>query len=218
MELSKSGLSMQKGVKLVVWPEYALNYDYETSGSVVTTLGDFVRTNSVHLLFGGQDRFGDKPNEFYNTAFLLLPDGSIGGKQVKAQPIQFFADGEPAEKQEPLVLAEHKVGVAICYDMGYPDVSRVLVERGAEFLVFPTMDALHWGELQHEQHAAMTSIRAVETGRTVFRVATSGISQLVYPNGMVERKAETGEVASFYASIPLKREKNIYIKGGYLFK
>ena len=41
--------------------------------------------------------------QFFNTAYVIGPDGEVAFTQVKAQPIQFFQDGLPARQQaEPV--------------------------------------------------------------------------------------------------------------------
>ena len=59
-----------------------------------------------------------------------------------------------------------------------------MVADGAEFLVAPTMDAIHWGEKQHLQHAELFRHRAAENRRWMMVAATSGLTQVIDPNGL----------------------------------
>jgi apolipoprotein N-acyltransferase len=53
----------------------------------------------------------------------------------------------------------------------------------------PTMDVEDWGRRQHELHARVAPIRAAEYGVPIFRVASSGISQLVDADGREQATA-----------------------------
>jgi apolipoprotein N-acyltransferase len=47
------------------------------------------------------------------------------------------------------------------------------------------MDVADWGRAQHELHARIAPVRATEYGLPIFRLASSGISQLVGWSGRV---------------------------------
>ncbi|MEO6036732.1 MAG: hypothetical protein ABIQ35_15890, partial [Verrucomicrobiota bacterium] len=49
----------------------------------------------------------------------------------------------------------------------------------------PTMDVAEWGKHQHEMHARVAPVRAAEYGLPIFRVCSSGISQLADAHGRV---------------------------------
>ena len=51
------------------------------------------------------------------------------------------------------------------------------------------MDAADWGRAQHELHARIGPMRAAEYGIPIFRVCSSGISQLVAADGTVVTSA-----------------------------
>ena len=60
-----------------------------------------------------------------------------------------------------------------------------VVGDGAEALIVPTMDVVEWGAQEHKLHAKIAPVRAREYGIPIFRVASSGASQLVAPDGRV---------------------------------
>jgi len=120
---------------------------------------------------------------FHNTAFVLGPDGGIAFRQAKSRPIQFFDDGEPAPSQAVWESPWGRLGIAICYDVSYRQVMDGLIRQGAVGLLVPTMDLETWGAHEHGLNARMAVIRAAEYGVPMFRVASSGISQLIDRTG-----------------------------------
>ena len=126
---------------------------------------------------------GPAAQEFYNTAFVVGPDGQIAFRQAKSRPIQFFSDGLPARTQQLWESPWGPIGIAICYDLSYRQVVDGLIRRGARALVVPTMDVESWGVREHRHNARMTRLRATECGVPIFRVASSGISQWVNASG-----------------------------------
>ncbi len=120
---------------------------------------------------------------FYNTAFVISTNGEVVFTQAKSRPIQFFADGEPAPSQRVWDSPWGKLGIAICYDASYRQVTDELIRQDADALLIPTMDVSEWGEYQHRLNARMARIRAAEYRVPIFRVASSGISQIISRDG-----------------------------------
>jgi apolipoprotein N-acyltransferase len=147
------------------------------------TVRDWCRLNRRHLVAGGKDFQPD--GDFYNTAFVVGPDGDIVFRQAKCQPIQFFKDGKPAASQRLWESPWGRIGFAICYDDGYTHILDELVRQGAQLLIVPTMDVVEWGEAQHALHARLGPIRAAQYGIPVVRVCSSGVSQVIGRDGAV---------------------------------
>jgi apolipoprotein N-acyltransferase len=141
------------------------------------------RDHKRYLVIGGE---GPAPrSNFYDTAFVIGPEGEVVFKQVKAVPIQFFKDGLPAVEQKLWNSPWGKLGLCVCYDLSYSRVTDQLVKMGAEAILVPTMDVTHWGHRQHQLHALVAPVRAAEYNIPVFRLASSGISQWVEASGRV---------------------------------
>ena len=160
--------------------------EYTLDGRVPDSLKQWCREHARFLVVGGKDPVG--ADNFYDTAFVVSPNGEIVFKQVKSVPIQFFKDGLPAPKQEVWNSPWGKIGIGICYDLSYTRVTDRLVKQGAQLLIVPTMDVEDWGRHQHELHARVAPVRATEYGIPIFRLASSGISQAVSWNGDVIAK------------------------------
>jgi apolipoprotein N-acyltransferase len=163
--------------ELVVLSEYTFD------GPVPATVREWCRTNRRYLIVGGKDPAPG--GNFYNTAFVVGPDGETLFRQVKAVPIQFMNDGLPAPEQKLWDSPWGKIGICVCYDLSYTRVTDRLVQLGAQALIVPTMDVAGWGRGQHQLHALIAPARATEYGLPIFRLASSGISQLVDRTGRV---------------------------------
>jgi apolipoprotein N-acyltransferase len=157
--------------------------EYTFGEPVPAAVKEWCRTHERYLIVGGKDpALG---TNFYNTAYVVGPGGDIVFRQVKAVPIQFFKDGLAAPEQKLWNSPWGKIGICVCYDLSYTQVTDRLVKLGAEALIVPTMDVMDWGQAQHELHAHIAPARAAEYGLPIFRVASSGISQLVDRAGRV---------------------------------
>jgi len=145
------------------------------------------RRNQRYLIVGGKEPAGGR--EYYNTAYIISPQGEIVFQQAKCMPIQFFNDGLPAREQRVWESPWGKLGICICYDLSFTRVTDELIRQGAQALIVPTMDVSDWGRHQHELHARVAPVRAAEYGVPIFRVCSSGISQIVNLHGVVEASA-----------------------------
>ncbi|MBN2498564.1 MAG: carbon-nitrogen hydrolase family protein [Deltaproteobacteria bacterium] len=159
--------------------------EYTFHGPVPETVRRWCREHGRYLVLGAVDRPAEIAPEFRNTAFVIGPDGKEIFKQAKSVPIQFFADGLPAERQEVWDSPWGKIGICICYDLGYARVTDELIRKGARLLIVPTMDTARWGAHEHELHARVGPVRAAEYGVPIFRLASSGISQAIRSDGTV---------------------------------
>jgi apolipoprotein N-acyltransferase len=73
--------------------------------------------------------------------------------------------------------------------MSYRRVVDRLIRLGAEALIVPFMDVAEWGEHQHWMHSRVAPLRAREYSIPIFRVGSSGISQLADQFGHIQSSA-----------------------------
>ncbi|MHB0938261.1 MAG: apolipoprotein N-acyltransferase [Armatimonadota bacterium] len=213
--------------RLVVWPEYAqAAYPLENK-LIMKDLTDAARETHATFVFGSQEhapkgtpcdwlRRRGMPDLYYNTAFVLSPQGEILGKYYKTHPIQFFADGVPGRSFHTIPSPVGRLGVAICYDFDYASTALTLVRNGAEVLVVPTMDATSWGETQHRQHTRMAQARTAEVGRYTLRATSSGISQILTPTGRPLASIPFGESKAAVANFTPMTTLTPYVRFTWL--
>jgi apolipoprotein N-acyltransferase len=178
--------------------------EYTLDGPVPNALKDWCHRNHRYLVVGGKDPAPG--NNYYDSAFVVGPEGDIVFRQGKSVPIQFFKDGLPAPRQALWDSPWGKIGFCVCYDLSYTRVIDRLVKMGAQMIIVPTMDVVDWGEHQHQLHALVAPVRAAEYGVPIFRLASSGISQAVDSHGVtIETAPFAGEGRHIYATFDLAR-------------
>jgi len=166
---------------LFVLPEYSFQ------GRIPGRFTKWCQEHQTWLVAGGKDFLprGQGWPKYYNTAFVIGPDGGVAHRQAKSMPIQFFADGEPAATQAVWESPWGKLGICICYDQNYAGVVDPLARQQMQALIIPTMDLQSWGPHQHWLSARLATTRAVEYGVPVVRLASSGYSQMLDARGQL---------------------------------
>jgi apolipoprotein N-acyltransferase len=66
------------------------------------------------------------------------------------------------------------LGVLICFESAFPDMSRVDANLGAQLIVYQTSDSTFQQSWAPAQHASLAAVRAAETGRPVVQAALTG--------------------------------------------
>jgi len=190
------------------------------------------------ILFGAP-ALGIENNQvgFYNRAYLVSGGGKVVAWYDKIQLVPFgeyvplkhvfgffvkrvvtgFGDMFPGHAQTIFDVRGAKLGVLICYESIFPDLARTEVKRGAEILVNITNDAWYGASSAPYQLLAMSAMRSVETKVPTVRVANTGISAVIEPDGNITaatplfmREAETERVY-------WRPERTIYTVVGDLF-
>jgi apolipoprotein N-acyltransferase len=157
--------------------------EYAFFSPVPQSILNWCKEHRRWLVAGGEDPIS--PPTYYNTVFVVGPDGAIAFQQAKCVPVQFMKDGLPARAQRLWDSPWGKLGLGICYDASYTQVTDELMRQGAQGLIFPTMDNAEWGRAEHTLHARIAPMRAAEYAVPVFRLCSSGISEFVGRNGRV---------------------------------
>jgi apolipoprotein N-acyltransferase len=68
------------------------------------------------------------------------------------------------------------IGVLICFESAFPDMSRVETGQGAQLIVYQSSTSTFQGTWGPDQHASYAALRAAETGRPVVQAALTGDS------------------------------------------
>ncbi|HSA62384.1 MAG TPA: apolipoprotein N-acyltransferase [Nitrospiraceae bacterium] len=110
-----------------------------------------------------------------------------------------------------------KFGVAICYEVIFPDLVRRFAANGAEFLVTITNDGWFGPSSAPAQHFAMVVFRSVENHLAFARAANTGISGFVDPFGRIMQATPLFTEQTLQATIPVRQPGTFYSYYGDVF-
>lgn len=125
----------------------------------------------------------ERKGELQNVALAFAPDGTVG-VQVKRYLPTFgpFEEGVPftaTDQSRPVPFGTHHLGLSICYDTFFPEVSRALALGGADLLVVVSASPVTSGSLFDK----LLPARAVENGLPVVYVNRVGVEDGVVFGG-----------------------------------
>jgi predicted amidohydrolase len=221
-----------QGAQMLVLPECAISgymfdsaeeaqpFAEEIPGPATGALERECRRLGVHVVCGMLERDGDA---LHNTAVLIGPDGPIGTYRKTHLPFlgvdRFVVPGDELPVFDtPL----GRIGLQICYDLRFPEVTRALALKGADIVVHPTNFPLA-ARIQTE---FITRARAAEnrvyllTSNRVGKERSAefcGWSQIVDPLGVRLAEAGAEEETLLVADVDLERarDKDFVIPGEY---
>ena len=135
-------------------------------GPFVRALADAAAERGVHVVCGVWETSPD-PERVYNTLAVLAPDGRLAGRYRKLHLFDALAVREsdrmlPGDAAPPVLeIGDVRVGVAICYDLRFPELFRDLAARAADVVVVPS--AWYAGPLKEDHWLTLLRARAIET-------------------------------------------------------
>lgn len=146
----KEALEAQPHSKLVVFPELHLfgdeNPDLQRTemlqasaepldGARVKELKQLAKDLNIWLVPGSVCERGPE-GQLFNTQLVLSPEGELAGYYRKIFPWRPFEPYDPGDRFTTVDLPGiGRVGLNICYDAWYPEVSRQLAWMGAEVIL-----------------------------------------------------------------------------------
>jgi beta-ureidopropionase len=147
--------SEEHGADLVVFPEtvttgFITNLPYNElyalidtiPGSVTEEIGKVAREKKIHVCFPTYER-DEKTGLIYNSAALIDDEGNVIGNYRKTHP--FITENAntggwvtPGKEAVAYETKLGKIGMIICYDGDFPELSRELALQGAEVILRPS--------------------------------------------------------------------------------
>jgi apolipoprotein N-acyltransferase len=228
--------AIREGAELIIWPESSTPFRFEDDPLAAAQLRTLARQARVPILFGSDQFVRDAaggPTTFYNSAFLVGPDGATAGvyrkmhlvpfgEYVPAKKLLFFAaplveavsDFSAGTDAVLLPVGRHRLSTAICYEVVYPDLVRRFVAGGSEMLTTITNDAWYGRSSAPHQHFEQAAIRAIEEGRYLVRSANTGVSGIVDPYGRVLARSGIFERAVLVGEARFLTTSTFYARHG----
>lgn len=162
----------------------------------------------------------DREN-YYNTAFVVSPEGDLVGKyrkthvplieSVMAYEKLFF---DPGEELPVFSVLGTTIGILICYDRSFPEAWRTLALKGAQIIFVPTSSSgfrgsMYVQELQvaAQQHQVFV-VAANKAGKESLpgepgEITFYGKSSILGPDGRLIAALEREEAAILLADLDL---------------
>lgn len=183
-------------IQLVCAPELCLQGPFHMAsaaepipGPISQFCADLARKYRVHLVPGS---LYEKENDaIYNTAPVFDPQGQLIARYRKMYPWRPYEKTCSGNETVVFDVADvGRVGVCICYDLWFPEVSRDLVLKGAEIILVPTFT----GTQDRRQEIILCRAAAISNQCYIASVNASGKgskgqSLLVDPEGNVMQMA-----------------------------
>jgi apolipoprotein N-acyltransferase len=190
----------------------------------------------VSIVVGSDQIVRGQPTRYFNSAFMIRPDGETGavyrkmhlvpfGEYVPLKSVLFFAaplveavsDFTAGDALSLLPVRGRFMSTSICYEIVYPDLVRQSVNAGSDLLTTITNDAWFGASSAPYQHFEQASMRAIENGRYLVRAANTGISGIVDPYGRVVVKTSVFTPAVVVGQARFLRGRTIYGRIGDVF-
>ncbi len=177
-------------------------------GPITRRLGEIAKKHHMNIIAGMYERAVEGPDtRYYNVAVVIDRTGEIVGVYRKVHLPSFEKWTMSRGTTYPgFELDCARVGVAICFEIDFPECPRILALSGAEIIVNPTLGKAHGERGLVDAHLFRT--RAVENSvHVVVSEYGSGGSGVIDFTGKVvaERRGEENVVV--LATIDLARER-----------
>ena len=244
LEMTREALAQK--ATFIIWPESSTPFYFERDLVRGAAIRRLAREGNATLLIGSDQvepvravaENATPDARYYNAAFLVKPDGSIGavyrkmhlvpfGEYVPAQRLFSFvgpiisavADFSPFSAGAEAVLlpvGDHVASTAICYEVIYGSLIRQFVLGGSELLTTITNDAWYGTSSAAYQHWDQAAMRAIEEGRYLARAANTGISGFVDPYGRVLASSPLFEQTTLVGDLRFIQARTLYSRTGDL--
>ncbi|WP_207692045.1 carbon-nitrogen family hydrolase [Desulfonema limicola] len=163
---------------------------------------DMIITGSIPEISG---------KSIYNTLYVTDRDGSIAGSYRKVHLFSLTSENKyftPGDKSIICQTSLGSLGLMICYDLRFPEISRTLTLKGANLIIIPAQ----WPNVRISRWDILSQARAIENQVYIIganrcgkenTTQFNGHSIIVDPSGKVLQWAENGNACALWAEIDM---------------
>ncbi len=199
----------KKKSNLICFPEFQMAYspvsqsanqlseiaESVNDGHFITTLRKAAKVNKINIISTIYEKSNSRfNNRVYDTVVLIDSKGEISSVYRKLHLYDALGFKESDKMmagnmiEKPAKTSVGNIGLMICYDIRFPEMSRILTVKGANVLVSPS--AWVHGVMKEEHWQTLLKARAIENGLYIIapdQVGNifSGRSMAVDPFGVV---------------------------------
>jgi len=202
----------EKGTDLAIFPEMSLtgyvvrDQFYELAetipGPTVEKVEALAKQTGMHVIFGMPELSEKTRATAFNTAVLVGPKGFIGKYRKMYLPTHSVFEEKryfrPGYQTAAFQTELGNIGLCICYDIFFPEVTRLMRLKGAQLIVCISASPA----VRRSYFETLTCARAIENTAFLAYVNLTGVedglqfwggSRLVSPNGDILAKAKYDE-------------------------
>ena len=221
----------QSSDDVIIWPENAIDVDPIRNISARRKIENLQDLTQIPLLAGAI--LSD--TVLSNTAVLFDDRGSVQSTYVKRYltpfgeyiPLRSLAslisphvnrvtDFTPGRDFKAHKVGSHKISSVICYEILNDRIFRESADNSGIIAVL-TNSATFAGSAEGDQQMAITRIRAIETGRNIVSVSTTGPSAFIDYRGEVLQRLDDGEVGSISMTVEVRNGRTLAAQyGGFI--
>ena len=215
-ERTQAELAKDSNVDFVLWPENSVDVDPFSNEDVKKALDSVDKPLIIGAIMG-------KGNRFLNTSILwggelppiyikqhLTPFGEYIPLRSLASKISPYTDRvtdfEPGQEQVLFTIKSAVIAPIICFEL----VDDQLLHEAAvsaNILAVQTNSATFGMSAESAQQLSITRVRAIEHGRNIVSVSTTGYSAVINSDGKVLQKSSMGTAETVRAEVELLEGK-----------
>jgi len=190
----------QSGADLICFPEQfttgwdpaSTNHSEDVNGHIVSILKDLAKENHIAILGSFRESHSPAPK---NTAAVIDEKGRILTTYAK---MHLFTHGEENKHFSSgselglFRLGSLTCGIAICYDLRFPELFRIYAKTGVEAMFIPSA----WPSARMSHWELFITARACENQMYVVGINTTGTTSVDRYSGGSMTADPTGSVIS----------------------
>lgn len=167
------GKAADSGAKLIVLPEDCISIPAffkdkihvakkVSNNSIIEKISNIAKSCGVWVIVGGVPIIQGSTDKFYNRLFVINDKGLIISKYDKIHLFDISLENEESYYESRYVIPGKDIvvcsspfgqlGLSVCYDLRFPELYRLLVQKGANVIIVTAAftkntGIFHWKEL-----------------------------------------------------------------------
>jgi apolipoprotein N-acyltransferase len=241
-QISATGSLADNPPDLIVWGESSVAYDLAVDPTLLRGIEQLAEQDQAEILANQDSTIPGPGGGQEKVAVLVSPQG-IEGRYIKTRLVPFgeyipfrqqlgwltsiskaassnmiSGDGahtltvtSPTGAAKPL-----DIGVLICFESAFPDMSQVETNQGAQLIVYQSSTSTFQGTWGPDQQASLAAVRAAETGRPAVQAALTGDSVAFDARGrlLAWLGQDSSGVVPVTLGLPAQASKTFYDQAG----
>jgi apolipoprotein N-acyltransferase len=213
LELTKQEMLKDSKVDFILWPENSVDVDPFLYPDVSKALNSIEKPLVIGAVLGKGEKllntsilWDDKNPKIYIKQHLTpfgeyIPIRSIA--ELVSPLVDRVKDFEPGDGANAIFTIDNvKIAPIICFEL-LDDSILHNAAKNSNLLAVQTNSATFGMSAESAQQLAMTRVRAIEHGRNIVSVSTTGYSAVIDRDGKVIQKTSMGTAESIRANVDL---------------